>query len=465
MQPVSLVGARSEVELFRIVRMIRDANPSALLLFRGQTESFEDIRSGRARGRHVVHEVEIAWSRLAARMIGAKETEALEQRFAQALLQHYGLATYLVDLTAHPSIAAWFALNRFHFQHNMWAGVEMRSFKRVQYQRLNNGYGYVHVLAFPRAADLEAAGQLFCLSHLPQEVLRPHRQLGWLFYDGLDSQHNLSNFHVASIRIEREQFDLPGLSQNRLFPEPKTDIAYRHLLGFPWAQVPTIYLGPSPASDGGHTSDEDVNTMLERMCFAERVISVPEYFDNQDGYDHKWDDITLYEPHPVRAWRYWRFELSSRFPQWHGDIANSTKITLSEGCRTMLENAGSDIPCTWPDVESDDIFYSFSQMGHDKVIDHGPPYRGVWLHRAGDWIVETVTTADADVLSLGPGLAFLLREGKLAPQDVPGNCSCGDIDSHSRRVGAMLRLSHFVSRGRITFVPHPAFFPNWYIAV
>jgi hypothetical protein len=108
-------------------------------------------------------------------MIGAKETEALEQRFAQALLQHYGLATYLVDLTAHPSIAAWFALNRFHFQHNMWAGVEMRSFKRVQYQRLNNGYGYVHVLAFPRAADLEAAGQLFCLSHLPQEVLRPHR--------------------------------------------------------------------------------------------------------------------------------------------------------------------------------------------------------------------------------------------------------------------------------------------------
>lgn len=182
-------------------------------------------------------------------------------------------------------------------------------------------------------------------------------------------------------------------------------------------QTPTIYFGSPPLSESSADhGDEEFRKASERWCFADRAISTPEYFDNQDGYDHKWDDVTLYEPHPVRAWRGWHFELSSRFPRWSGDIANSVKITLSERSRTLLEEAPDSIPCTWPDLESTDLFFSFSQMGHDKIIEFEPPYRGVWLHRSGDWIVETVTTADEDVLSLGPGLAYVLGDSQLTPQ-------------------------------------------------
>jgi hypothetical protein len=116
-------------------------------------------------------------------------------------------------------------------------------------------------------------------------------------------------------------------------------------------------------------------------------------------------------------------------------------------------------------LDSADLFFSFSQMGHDKVIEFEPPYRGVWLHRSDDWIVETVTDADEDVLNLRPGLAYILRDSQLAPQAVLGTCSCGNTEAHLQRVQAMLRLPHFVSSGEITFVPHPAFIPKWYVAV
>ena len=105
-------------------------------------------------------------------------------------------------------------------------------------------------------------------------------------------------------------------------------------------------------------------------------------------------------------------------------------------------------------------------MGHDKVIENESPYRGVWLHRSGDSIVETVTDADEDVLGLAAGLVYTFAaDGTLKVQAVPGSCACGNLDSHIQRVSAMLRLSHFVQTGDITFVPHPMFIPGWYVAV
>ena len=59
--------AKTEAEVFAIARAVSDAHRDRLLLFRGQTALYDKIMSGRARGRHVVREVEIAWSRLAAR--------------------------------------------------------------------------------------------------------------------------------------------------------------------------------------------------------------------------------------------------------------------------------------------------------------------------------------------------------------------------------------------------------------
>jgi hypothetical protein len=459
--PKVLGIARTPEELFGLVRQIKDANLQSLLLYRGQTQLYATVRSGKARGLPLVGEVEVAWTRLAGKMLGVEENDTPGTRFSKALLQHYGLPTELVDLTAHPGIAAWFATHQFKFNLMMWGGSELRAFKRVKYASLSEGTGQVVVFGFPDASALETSGHLFCLSQLPTEVLRPHRQLGWLFYDGSDRAHDINSYCLGAISIDRTMFQLPDLSQERLFPPPTSDIAYRHLLGFPWVQMPTLYLRKP-----NDKPEDEKEKYTDRWCFAHRALETPEYFDNDKaGYDHKWDDITLYEPHPVRMWRGWTFDLSTRFPQWTGNIAEAVKITVSERARELLEAADANVPCAWPAVEASDIFFSHSQMGHDKVIDNGPPYCGVWLHREGDWIVETVTEADEDVLNLGPGLVYTIRDGQLIPHHIPNTCECGDTESHVRRVGSMLRLHHLIATGDVVFVPHPGFLPRWFVAV
>jgi hypothetical protein len=456
----------SETDLFALVRTLWAARADRLILFRGQSALYDRVKSGRARGRHVVPEVATAWSRLAARMLGLSSHDAPEARMSQAILQHYGLPTNFVDLTSDAGIAAFFATSEFRTTLMNWVGTDFRSFERVTYRPLADGDGHVLVLAIPDAEKLEKVRHLFCLTYLPREVLRPHRQLGWLFYDGPEATFDLNEFVLGTIAIDRTTYNSARFSQDQLFPPPSEDVAYRDLLGFPWVQVPTLYFPDPPDKESKKPIHPQLEKAFERHCFAYRALQTLEYFDDgkQAGYDHKWDDLTLYEPHPVRMWRGWHHDLSQRFPQWSGDIADAVKITLSEHVRELLE-ASADAPLRWPDVEANDIFFSFSQWGHDKVIDYAPPYHGVWLHQDGEWIVETLTEADEDRLALLAGLVFALSDKGLQVREMTGSCECGNAQSHLDRVKAMLRLSALVSSGDITFVPHPVLLPRWYVAV
>src|SRR2546425_6989099 len=158
-----LCVAKTEADVFAAARAIRDAHPDRLILFRGQTSLYDKIRSGHGRGKREVPEVEVAWSRLAARMLGLPMTNAPETRMSQAILQHYGLPTSFVDLTADPGIAAWFATNKYEERVLNWMGMDLRTFRRVVYKRLNEGQGHVLVLGIPNADKLDEEHYLFCL--------------------------------------------------------------------------------------------------------------------------------------------------------------------------------------------------------------------------------------------------------------------------------------------------------------
>ena len=190
------------------------------------------------------------------------------------------------------------------------------------------------------------------------------------------------------------------------------------------------------------------------------MLSIPEYFENNDGYDHKWDDVTLFEPTPVRLWRGWNFDLSSRDPQLIGDIANATKITIGYRAKAFLE--ASEAGFGWPDVGTDDIFFSFAEMGHDKVIDHGPEYHGIWLHRVGAQLYETTTIADYDQLAMAPGLSYELKADQIVRKEWSGDCPCGDVAKHLNPVMAVLRIPELVRKGDLFFLPHPVV-PGWYV--
>jgi hypothetical protein len=104
-------------------------------------------------------------------------------------------------------------------------------------------------------------------------------------------------------------------------------------------------------------------------------------------------------------------------------------------------------------------------LDHDKSIDHGPPYYGVWLFKDDDLIIETPTHADEDTLSVSAGHVYEFRAGKLKRVEAHGSCACNAPDSHDNRVKRMLRLHGLVSARDVLLLPHPVFIPGWYVAV
>ena len=166
----------------------------------------------------------------------------------------------------------------------------------------------------------------------------------------------------------------------------------------------------------------------------------------------------------MRIWYRWQFDLSTVHPGVAGNIQDTTKITISPGALKALADHAHRGSLSWPTLDTDGLFCTFAAEDHDKVLDHGPPYDGVWLQRNQDMIVETPARADDNTLAVGPGHAFVFWDGRLIRQDAPGACTCGHPEKHERRVRRILRMSSLIRKGRVRLTPHPAGIPRWYIA-
>ena len=45
-------------------------------------------------------------------------------------------------------------------------------------------------------------------------------------------------------------------------------------------------------------------------------------------------------------------------------------------------------PLAWPEFESSGVLFQRAPFDHDKVVEHGPPYAGVWLERNDDLLID-----------------------------------------------------------------------------
>jgi len=448
-------GVKTLAELRAQAERIAKLHPDKLLLFRGQTRHFEEVRSARARPQvSIPKAVEQGWRSLAAQMLGVQEDQGRNHGLVKAILQHYGMPTHYVDLTSDVEVAGWFAANRWVSCSRCYIGSSFRFYEAAQYQP-QQGEGYILVLAFDSADDLRRGGRLFNLSELPDDFVRPHRQAGWLMLDRPPTEPEPNQQWIATIELSCSTFT-PTVTQERLFPPPESDPAYASLLSLPFVQEPLSYkVSPKtePVPVKTKTTEHEEFDTDSTAC---RALSIPEYVSGRDNesLNHKWEDCTLYEPHPVRLWRLWQFPLRSMYEGVVGDFKDTVKITLSPAAYDLMLRSVTE-PCAWPELGSEGIFFSCAELDHDKLGEHGPKYCGVWLQRDDELVIEAPTESDRDVISVTPGHAYFLRKGRIERQKMRSACPCNEPETHDLRVGAALRLSALVEKNRIILLPHP----------
>jgi hypothetical protein len=118
-----------------------------------------------------------------------------------------------------------------------------------------------------------------------------------------------------------------------------------------------------------------------------------------------------------------------------------------------------------PRLGSDELFFTFSKFGYDKVWDIEYPYHGVWLHRDKELILEHPMTADRETLAVHAGHVFEFIGQDLQLYNLSTSCPCGRPEEHERRVRAMLRISSLVEAEYLIMVPHPFPIPDWYFVL
>jgi len=449
----------SKKALLQLVEEIRAGYPNQLILFRGQCELHNSISSGRSRPKFTVNKLtEAGWHGYLRYMLGVQDRD-LSGALVQAILQHYGPATHYVDLTSSPEIAAWFSTNEYKYRLMQFMGTSLRSIPQATYERKTEGVGYILVLVFPNPDELLRKDYLVNLTHLPETFSRPHKQSGWLMYDNPPAKPTPTNFWVATIAIDRSRYST-DLAIGDVFPERNNDPVYKRMLTLPFVQTPSAYFKGKE-----ERVDEKRDKALDAFLFANPCVEVTEYYDDDGVGDHKWSDYTLYEPHPMRMWKRWRYDLSKDHPGIEGDVRDAIKITVSPTALSVLRaNASED--CEWPLVGADALFFTYAAIDHDKVIEHEPPYRGKWLIKKGDLIVEKEMESDREIMSVGQGFGYLLRNGKLDLCEIDNACTCGHPEIHLESTRALLQLPRLVKEGKVLFLPHPRLSQlGWYFVI
>ena len=455
---------QSEKELTETVEKIEDQIPAtSLLLFRGQTSLYDKIRSGRARPSIiVVPEVENGWTTIVNRLTSKNSPT----KFNQAILQHYGLPTFYIDLTSDPLTAAWFACNKYEeLKPTMWIGNTFRFQDETTYKPISDGVGYLFVLEIPYYKEMLDKNELFDLSH-EGIFLRPISQSAYLMLDHPPRLPDPNNFVVHTLKIDRSKFT-SSKTLKKLFPNPKKDKGYEGLLDVPYVQLPSYYYSSKEKKEENKEKEEMSVDMDKFFVIGKRAIRIPLYVDNKDDlfneFNPKWKDTVIYEPSPFRLWKTEEFNISEIHEGQNGTFGDTAKITISPMAFDKLFSDKNEIELNWPLINSNSIFFTKAVLDHDKVIEHSPPYLGIWLHKDNDLILELHLLADEEDIQITLGHAFVLENGKLSYVKVDKECSCGKPEEHIQIVSTLLKIHTMIKKQEIALVQHAFDIDKWYV--
>ncbi|RZK01036.1 MAG: FRG domain-containing protein [Flavobacterium sp.] len=454
---------QSEKELLeRIVEIKTRIPETSLLLFRGQTRLYDKIRSGRARpDTIVVPEVENGWNTIVNRLTRKNSTT----KFNQAILQHYGLPTFYIDLTSDPLTAAWFACNRYQeLEPTMWIGNTFRFQDETTYNPIKDEKGYVFVLEIPDHKEMVEKNELFDLTR-EDIFLRPQHQSAFLMLDQPPRLPNPNSFIIETLEIDRTKFTC-SKTLKELFPNPKNDKGYGSLLDVPYVQLPSFYFSNKEKKEESEANDKMSIDMDKFFVVGKRAIKIPIYIEGKDDlfeFNPKWKDTVIYEPSPFRLWKTENFNISQIHEGQNGVFGDTAKITMSPIAFNKLFSDTTEPELAWPLVNSNSIFFTKAVLDHDKVIDHEPPYVGIWLHKDNNLILELHLVADEEEMHLRLGHAFVLENNKLTYVRVDKECDCGKPDDHVHILTSLLKMHALIKRQEVALVQHAFGIDNWFV--
>jgi len=231
-------------------------------IFRGQNNHYVDINGNvnipSSFSRHgCIPPLMFKWShysRAIIRAFGGGNYHAISIEQSQAILQHYGWRSFFVDLTKKPSIACWFASNKYKeiYKISMCEDFEENPVwlihKEANYVKSSNQFGHVYIIEI---AKLKKAGvDIYDLSETidKKSQIRPQVQAAWLagtLKGALPSEAIAAHFEIDQKVINDFCTKYSLVNVDDIFPSREKDFILKALLDLPWKK--TLHNDPIPS--------------------------------------------------------------------------------------------------------------------------------------------------------------------------------------------------------------------------
>ncbi|MFD2968784.1 FRG domain-containing protein [Sphingobacterium bambusae] len=457
----------NENQLKEAIEKIQSASSNtSLLLFRGENQKYEQMRSGKARPNAFdIPEIENGWNTIVGRLIRDQNRST---EYKQSILQHYGYPTFYLDLTCDPLVAAWFSVYKFKkLEPIKWIGeIGFRLHNRTTYEKIYDGVGYLYILEIPNYKTFIESNLLFDISD-EDLFIRPKKQSAFLMLDRNDNVCNPNNFVIHTLKIDRSQFS-SSYDILDLFPHPSDDKGYNKLLDVPFIKNSFCYVTSDESTDHA----PDYMTLDYFHSHSKRIIDIPFYLkeiDNLYNIKPKTKDITLFEPILFRNWKQLdRFNLADYFSVPNDVfLSDATKISLSPAALYNLYKADSQITLQWPKVNSDNILFIKTEYAHDVAGYEEQPYLGIWLYKYLDQIIESYIIIEEDgrngVINIDPGNTYIVRNDVLKIAVRKSEELEDDVEVRIRIIKQFFKIHGLIEDNEVALLPNPFDVENWHI--
>jgi hypothetical protein len=176
------------------------------------------------------------WSICAKRIVSGFQTAKHSGFEIQAIMQHYGYRSLMIDVTSDPKIALWFALHKFTSeQAPLFIENELRSavFQWSRYVPCQTGY--IYMLKMPKSQDYKYVD---LTQIMPYAAARVHTQKAAAI---VCSRKPADDLIISKLKVvdsgwfRDSQLDTKTTS---LFPLPNVDRFYRKLCTVPYYVLP-----------------------------------------------------------------------------------------------------------------------------------------------------------------------------------------------------------------------------------
>jgi hypothetical protein len=345
----------------------------------------------------------------------------------QAIMQHYGYRSFIIDVTSDPAVALWFALHQFKSEKlPFFIKDELRSAVFQWSYYVPSSTGYVYLLKVPKSSDIAYVN---LAQIMPADAARIHRQKAGAI---ICSRRSVSadNLLIAKFRISDDGWfcnSRLNARTNELFPLPSVDTFYRKLCTVPYYITPEIE--------------------MRNMKIGHPLLGIfPMYAESAKELFKEYAPLTrILQTHPALKWNVASGVVESNSERFKA--RNATRILVS---RLMVDRISETISKTVAFQEnalpSNNLIIEFEPeaslfIPSSKVLQE--VLMGLWVIFGHNHIRIIEILDDFNDVHLGNECIYSIDELKFLKKKV----KCTD---HERNLKTILGMLYLLSTGTLS---------------